>query len=77
MNINKGDRIKCIQMKEDPNPIKSGDIGTVSHIDGIGQIHVRWDSGRSLALIPEIDQYELVSKVDEKVKIKDWKSFNG
>lgn len=72
-----GDRIKCIKMN-DPNPIEPGTEGTVDHVDAIKQIHVKWDNGRTLALIPEVDSYQIIpnSKVDESRKVKDWKSFN-
>lgn len=57
-----GDRVKCVSMLLDPCPIKRGDTGTVRLIDGLGQIHVDWDSGRSLALIPGLDRYEVLIK---------------
>ncbi|MGK7933368.1 MAG: DUF4314 domain-containing protein, partial [Microcystaceae cyanobacterium] len=36
-----------------------GDQGTVDHVDGIGQIHVFWDTGSTLALVPSEDEFEL------------------
>lgn len=53
-NYPKGTRIKLIKMK-DPYPITEGTIGTVDFVDGAGQIHICWDNGSSLALIPDID----------------------
>ena len=35
--------------------------GTMESVDDIGQIHVRWDNGRSLALNTEEDRFETVS----------------
>ncbi len=31
--------------------------GTVEIVDDIGQIHVKWDNGRNLALVPEEDGF--------------------
>lgn len=56
----KGKRITLIRMGDDPNPIKAGEMGTIQGVDGIGQIHVNWDNGRSLALIPGTDVYQII-----------------
>ena len=55
----KGKRITLIRMGDDPNPIKAGSEGTIQGVDGIGQIHVSWDNGRSLALVPGVDVYKI------------------
>ena len=54
-----GKRIKLIRMEDPYTNLKEGDEGTIQFIDGIGQIHVKWDSGSSLAIVPEIDEYEI------------------
>jgi hypothetical protein len=54
----KGKGITLIKM-EDPNPIEAGAKGTIRGVDGIGQIHVDWDNGRSLALVPGVDVYKI------------------
>ena len=60
--MKKGDKIKIIRM-DDKNwadyqaAQMNGKIVTVKFIDGIGQIHLE-ESG--LALIPGLDEYELV-----------------
>lgn len=38
----------------------SGLTGTVEFIDDAKQIHVRWENGSSLALIPKIDKFEIL-----------------
>lgn len=48
------------KMEDDPRPIEEGSAGTVTLIDGIGQIHVSWDNGRSLALVPGVDKYHTI-----------------
>lgn len=41
---------------------KAGDTGTVDYVDDMGQIHMKWDNKGSLALIPEVDEFEIVSE---------------
>lgn len=50
-----GDLIKIIEMKSDPQ--YNGREGTVSHIDGLGQLHGTWGK---LAVIPAEDKYEII-----------------
>lgn len=54
-----GKRIKLIEMK-DPFPVEPGSEGTITSVDGMGQIWVHWDNGRGLAVIPETDEYEIL-----------------
>lgn len=51
-----GTRVKCIRMSGETS-VKSGDLGTVTDVDDAGQIHVNWDNGSSLALIPGEDTF--------------------
>lgn len=52
-----GTRVRCIHM-QDSNPVPANTCGTVVHIDDIAQIHVAWDNGSTLALIPGVDRFE-------------------
>jgi len=45
----------------DPNPIPPQTEGTVDHIDGIGTLHVKWDNGRTLGVIPNEDIFILIT----------------
>ena len=61
--MKKGDKIRIIRMddsngKDHQAAAMNGRVVTVKFIDGIGQIHLE-ESG--LALIPGIDEYELMS----------------
>lgn len=56
-----GRRVKCIQM-DDPYPVPSGTEGTIEFIDDMGNIHVKWDNGRTLSLVPESDTYEVLDR---------------
>lgn len=53
-----GQRIKIISMDDSQAP-PPGTYGTIKGIDGIGQIHVQWDNGSSLAVQPVGDRYQI------------------
>ena len=55
-NYPPGTRLELISM-DDPQPIPPGSRGTVDHVDDMGTIHMRWDSGRSLGLVPGEDSF--------------------
>lgn len=62
-----GDRIECILMPHDPDPVPPGTQGTVEQVESLGrlygyQIQVRWDNGRGLALCLPPDRYRLIKK---------------
>ncbi len=58
--IEVGDRIRMTETMDDPQPIEAGDEGEVVKIDDADQIHMKWDSGRTLALIPSVDSFEKI-----------------
>ena len=37
-----------------------GVCGTVESIDGVCQLHVKWDNGSMLALNPEVDKFSVL-----------------
>jgi hypothetical protein len=55
----KGKRVRCILMN-DKYPVPSGTEGTVVYVDDIGTIHVKWDNGSTLGLVPKEDMYEFI-----------------
>lgn len=57
--IAKGTKIKLISMYNEPQ-MPTGLIGTVEFIDDVQQIHIKWENGSSLALIPAIDKFEIL-----------------
>lgn len=52
-----GDKVRIIYMNGEP--LYSGKVGIVEHIDDIGQIHGSWGG---CALIPGVDQFEVVEE---------------
>lgn len=52
-----GTRIQLDEDMNDPHPVLAGIKGTVTEVDDMCQIHIRWDNGRSLAVIPSEDKF--------------------
>lgn len=64
-----GTRIRLTQMDDPYAPIPSGTEGTVDFVDDAGQIHMKWDSGRSLALIPGEDSFSKIAPPLQTLKL--------
>lgn len=52
-----GTRLLLVNMNDPYAPVPSGTRGTVTHVDDMGQIHLNWDNGRTLAVVPEEDDF--------------------
>ena len=61
----KGTTIVLTHDLDDPQPIPKGAKGKVDFVDDIGSIHIIWDSGRTLALIPDVDKFDIVGDEGE------------
>ena len=58
--VKPGQRVRLLHMEDPFQPVPDGTEGTVEFIDDAGQIHMKWDNGRSLALIPSVDQFTTI-----------------
>ena len=47
-------------MDDNIHPIAPGTKGTVDFVDDTGQIHVIWENGVGLALVPEADEFKKI-----------------
>jgi len=63
-NVQIGDRVRCLYMPDDPDPIPAGSTGTVTKVTNgpLAQVSVDWDNGRSLSLVPGTDQFEVIKR---------------
>ena len=52
-----GTRLQLNYMNDPYAPVESGMRGTVKHVDDAGQIHMQWDNGMTLALVPGEDSF--------------------
>jgi hypothetical protein len=57
-----GTRLEIINM-EDAQAVPSGTKGSVVCVDDMGTIHMKWDNGRTLGLIPGVDSFKKIEEV--------------
>jgi hypothetical protein len=55
-----GKRIQLEVMNDPYNPVEPGTTGTITSVDAIGQIHVKWDNGRTLPVVPGEDTFKIL-----------------
>ncbi len=73
-----GTRLEVRDMPDDPQPVPSGTRGTVAYVDDLGQIGMKWDNGRTLALIPGVDSFrKLTAKELEEERQPKYYDANG
>ena len=60
----KGTPIRLYSM-EGEHTVPPGSRGVVEHVDDIGQIHMKWENGSSLALNVEEDRFDIITQQDE------------
>ena len=61
-----GCRVELIRMDDEQAPPK-GTKGEVLHVDDTGTIHVIWQTGSTLGVVPGID---MVKRLDEEIPTK-------
>lgn len=54
-----GMKVQLIDMDDIQAP-PANTIGTIMFVDAIGQIHVKWDNGSTLALNDELDEFKII-----------------
>lgn len=60
-----GTKIRLLKTMDDMQPIEAGSCGEVDYVDDAGSIHMNWENGRTLALVDEVDKFEIISKPDK------------
>ena len=60
-----GTRIRLIHMDDPYSLVPDGMTGTVTSVDDMGTLHMKWDNGRSLGICPDVDSFEIIGKEDE------------
>lgn len=55
-----GTRVRLDSMQDPYAPVEAGMTGKLDYIDDAGQFHMKWDNGRTLALIPGVDSFTVL-----------------
>lgn len=64
----RGTRIELLSAMVDQQGIEKGAKGTVIEVDDIGTIHMEWDNGSGLGLIPGEDNFKVLSRPQEEIQ---------
>ena len=64
----KGTRVKLISLEDPYSRLPEGTKGTVDAVDDIGTIHVRWDNGSGLGIVPGVDEIKVIQEISESLK---------
>jgi hypothetical protein len=64
-----GTRIRLDYMRDPYAPVEPGTMGTVDIVDDAGQIHMSWDNGRTLAVIPGEDSFTVIRQELQPMKL--------
>ena len=64
-----GTRIRLGSMSDPYAPVTPGTEGIVDVVDDDGQLHMKWDNGRTLALIPGEDSFTVLPPKLETLKL--------
>ncbi len=46
-----------LKLMVDAYAVPPGTRGTVDHVDDMGNVHTKWDNGRTLSAIPGVDSF--------------------
>ena len=65
-----GTRIRLNSMSDPFAPVPPGTEGEVRLIDGMGTMHMKWDNGRTLGVVPGEDSFTVLSRPEPEEKIE-------
>lgn len=65
-----GDRVRLVSCSDPYTRLGPGATGTVTFVDSLGTVHVKWDTGSTLGLVPGEDRWETTGRVLGGAKVR-------
>ena len=59
--VRPGDRVRLVRCTDPHTRLEAGSLGTVTMVDDMGTVHVKWDCGSTLGLVPGEDAWVVES----------------
>lgn len=56
-----GTRVELVAMKDEQAP-PVGTKGTVQFVDDMAIVHVQWETGSTLGLVPGVDKWQIIKE---------------
>jgi hypothetical protein len=60
-----GRRVRLVRCTDPWTRLVPGALGTVTHVDDLGTLHVRWDDGHTLGLVPGEDEWVVLETASD------------
>lgn len=57
-----GAMVRLIAMNDEQAP-PIGTVGKIQFVDDVGSVHIHWQNGSSLAVIPDVDVVEILTDI--------------
>lgn len=65
----RGKRVRLVRCADPFTRLTPGALGTVTLVDGVGTVHVRWDDGHQLGLVADAgDQFEVLDEPPDRAR---------
>lgn len=55
-----GTRVRLVRTTDPYTQLRPGTLGTVLFVDDFGTVHVKWDDGSGLGLVPTEDTWAVI-----------------
>lgn len=61
-----GDLVVLVHSADPFTALQPGATGTVRRVDDAGTVHVQWDDGHRLGMVPDVDDLRLLGQSEDR-----------